>query len=201
LRKRPRAAVQPLPDRLWEADPAETRSGVRLAFIVALQHLSPVRRAVLILRDALDWPGAEVAVALGTTTAAVNSALLRARARLAATVPDIHEVPETPSRVLDAYVEAFHDADIAKLVSLFREDIALEVPPRRLITGPAEVAAFLKEQVLTRAGAFQLDRKDANGQPGFAAYQDGLPHALHVLDFRDGRLSRITVFHDIKGLA
>jgi len=201
LRKRPRVALQPLPDERWQLDPAQARADVKLAFIVALQHLSPVRRAVLILRDVLEWPAAEVAAALGTTTAAVNSALLRARARIAAAAPDIHDVPDRPSRVLDAYVEAFHDADIAKLVQLFREDIALEMPPQRLITGSTRVAAFLGAHVLTRAGAFRLVRAGANTQPAFAAYQDGLPHAIHVLDFRGQGLSRITVFHDARVLA
>jgi len=202
LRKRPPAALQPLPDARWEPDGADARADVRLAFIVALRHLSPVRRAVLILRDVLDWPATEVAHALGTTTAAVNSALLRARTRIAEAALDIHDVPEKPSKALDAYVEAFHDADLAKLVGLFREDIAMEMPPQQLIVGPTEVAAFLKAHVLTRAGAFRLVRCDTNGgRPGFTAYQDGLPHAIHVLDFREGGLRRITVFHDIKGLA
>jgi RNA polymerase sigma-70 factor (ECF subfamily) len=75
------AWLQPLPDALLgreQEDPAAvavSRAGIRLAFVAALQHLSARQRAVLILRDVLEWPAAEVAELLGTTTTAVNSGL------------------------------------------------------------------------------------------------------------------------------
>ena len=81
--------LQPFPGALLAAehqDPAAaavSRAGIRLAFVAALQYLSARQRAVLILRDVLEWPAAEVADLLGTTTTAVNSGLRRARAQLA----------------------------------------------------------------------------------------------------------------------
>src|SRR5258705_431542 len=89
--------LQPIPDALLSpgTDPADligARTGIRLAFIAALQHLPPIRRAALILRDVLSWPAAEVAEALDTTPAAVNSALLRARAQIAQVTPVVDNV-------------------------------------------------------------------------------------------------------------
>ena len=75
--------LEPLPDSPKEdpSDPSvivESRESVRLAFVAALQHLSARQRAVLVLREVLQWKAAEVGEAIGASTAAVNSLLQRA---------------------------------------------------------------------------------------------------------------------------
>ena len=125
-------AVEPdviLADRTGDRDPASVavdRESVRLAFVAALQTLSPRQRAVLILREVLHWRAAEVAELLGSTVASVNSSLQRARARLAsrraspvATPPNLDDANRT---LLNGYVEAFEGHDIEALVALLRED-------------------------------------------------------------------------------
>src|ERR1700732_4763864 len=86
--------LEPLPDVSDDpADPSDpsvivsTRESVRLAFVAALQHLSPRQRAVLVLREVLQWKAAEGAEAIGARTAAVNSLLQRARSQLEAAGP------------------------------------------------------------------------------------------------------------------
>src|SRR6266700_3867345 len=113
--------LQPFPDALLAAereDPAAvavSRAGIRLAFVAALQYLTARQRAVMILRDVLEWPAAEVADLLGTTTTAVNSGLRRARAQLAQALPAEDELaePAEPDRraVLDRFVAAIENAD------------------------------------------------------------------------------------------
>src|ERR1700689_4122119 len=113
--------LQPLPGALLareREDPAAvavSRAGIRLAFVAALQYLSARQRAVLILRDVLDWPATEVADLLGTTTTAVNSALRRARAQLAAAMPAEDEMTEPAERarraLLDQFAAAIENAD------------------------------------------------------------------------------------------
>src|SRR5215470_4432948 len=130
LHDRPASAwLEPVPDGLIapEGDPAEVavaRDTVRLAFVAALQHLPPRQRAVLILCEVLQWKASEVAGLLGTTTAAVNSALQRARATLAASRPTATaarpELGESDRLLPDRYVAAFEAYDVAALTALIR---------------------------------------------------------------------------------
>jgi RNA polymerase sigma-70 factor, ECF subfamily len=204
--------LQPLPDALLagkQEDPAAaaaSRAGVRLALVAALQYLPARQRAVLILRDVLEWPAAEVASLLGTTTTAVNSGLRRARAQLAKALPAEDELaePAEPGRraVLDRFAAAFENADAGALAELLRQDVILEMPPLLTwFTGRQTVTRFLASRVFAATGPFRMVPVMANGQPGFAAYwreHDGLYRAREVVIptvTRDG-ISRIVVFQD-----
>ena len=104
---------------------AESKEAVERAFVTALQHLPARQRAVLILHDVLRWRAHEVAELLDTTEAAVNSALQRGRATMAACHRKASDSKalDPPQRALVArYVEAFEQLDVASLVSLSRTD-------------------------------------------------------------------------------
>jgi RNA polymerase sigma-70 factor, ECF subfamily len=201
--------VQPAPDALIlppDRDPAEqavARESIRLAFVAALQHLPPRQRAVLILRDVLRWRAAEVAVLLETSEDAVNSALRRARAALAAV--DRESTPSTPSEaddeLLAAYVAAFEHHDVEALVRLLRDDAILEMPPFELwMQGRDDIRRFL---VAVHACQDEIVRPiGANGSPAVAVYRPpeggGPPEAfsVHVLDVVAGRIRAMHVFLD-----
>jgi RNA polymerase sigma-70 factor (ECF subfamily) len=207
--------LQPAPDSLLYGatdDPAVVvshRSSVRLAFVAALQHLSPLQRAVLVLRDVLGWQAKEVAEMLGTSTAAVNSALQRARTQLAETRPapeGLDEPTEPEVRdVLDRYMAAFEHADVDALAELLRTDVELEMPPiPTWFIGRDTVCEFLNRVVLRTPDQWRLTYTRANGAPAFALYMsapDGSSgsfqaHGLDVLSLADGRIARITAFND-----
>jgi RNA polymerase sigma-70 factor (ECF subfamily) len=192
--------LEPLPDDA--TDPAAIvaeRGSVRLAFIAALQHLTARQRAVLILREVLGWPADEVAALLQTSRPAVNSALQRARAQLAAarTAEDEIAEPDDPRAraLLDRYVAAFVGADLDALARLLREDAILEMPPYAAwFAGRESVLRFMAAQCL---GAMHMIPLRANGQPAVAVYHGGRAHAIQVLAVdRDARLTRITAFLD-----
>src|SRR5437667_8523803 len=127
---------------------AMSREGIRLAFVAALQYLSARQRAMLILQDVLEWPAAEVADLLGTTTTAVNSGLRRARAQLAQALPAEDELaePTEPDRraVPDRFAAAIENADVSGLAEPLREDVALGMPPLLTwVAGRADVTRFL----------------------------------------------------------
>jgi RNA polymerase sigma-70 factor, ECF subfamily len=205
--------LQPMPGTLLAAQPAEaadpatvavSRAGLRLALVAAWQYLSARQRAVLILRDVLDWPAAEVADLLGTSTTAVNSALRRARAQLAG-MPAEDSVAEPAGSaqraVLDQFMAAFEHADVAALARLLRDDVVLEMPP--LLTwfaGRDDVTRFFATQVFPRA-EFKMVAITANGQPATAGYHHGpsggyQAHALTVLTVTAAGIARIDTFLD-----
>src|SRR5215470_17033547 len=174
--------LQPFPDVLLAGrreDPAAvtvSRASIRLAFVAALQHLSARQRAVLILRDVLEWPAAQVADLLGTTTTAVNSGLRRARAQLARALPAEDELaePAEPDRraLLERFAAAFENADVNALVELLREDVTLEMPPLRAwFAGRQVVVPFFAATAFAAPGQFRLVPVMANGQPAYAVYQ------------------------------
>jgi RNA polymerase sigma-70 factor, ECF subfamily len=192
------AWLQPLPDtRLVSAgaaydDPAAvllSRGRVRLALVAAMQLLPARQRAGLILRDVLDWPVPQIAEALGTSTAAVNSALQRARARLAEAGVSEEEIsePADPRRraLVDQYIEAFEKADVAGLAKLLTEDAVLEMPPYlNWYLGREDYAGFIARVFATRGTRWRMRPIAANGQLGVAAYlcaeRDDV-HRLHTI--------------------
>src|SRR5215471_18646890 len=202
--------LQPFPDVLLAGrreDPAAvaaSRAGIRLAFVAALQHLSARQRAVLILRDVLEWPAAQVADLLGTTTTAVNSGLRRARAQLAQALPAEDELaePAEPDRraLLDRFAAAVENADASALAQLLREDVTLEMPPLPAwFAGREAVTRFFATQVLAAPGLFRMVPTMANGQPAFAAYRRGRDgayeaHALQVLTVTAAGVARLVIF-------
>jgi RNA polymerase sigma-70 factor, ECF subfamily len=171
--------LEPIPDTSITGDAADpgtivgTRTSLRLAFVAALQHLSPRQRAVLLLRDVLEWRAGEVAEHLGISTTAVNSALLRARAQLdqLAPVPDDIEEPALASQraLLDRYVTAFENKDIPALVDLFSSQVVWEMPPYTAwYRGRSPVGIHLRMRC---EHGLRLVETRANGQPAFAVYQ------------------------------
>ncbi|WP_166997090.1 RNA polymerase subunit sigma-70 [Paramicrobacterium fandaimingii] len=199
--------VEPMSDsRLFGvSDPAERvvgRESVRLAFIVALQRLAPRQRAVLLLRDVLGFSAQESAEILERSTASVNSALQRARARLAADPPArTDEIdPENASQreLLERYVVAFESHDVDLLTSLLREDVMTSMPPFAWWVSGAERIAV----AMTSSDACKNDRllpTAINGSPGFGQYRPDdrgrlRPFAITLLELRDNRVSHICTF-------
>jgi RNA polymerase sigma-70 factor, ECF subfamily len=205
--------LEPIPD--GGEDPADpsvivgSRESVRLAFVAALQHLPPRQRAVLVLRDVLQWKAAEVAEAIGSTTAAVNSLLQRARAQLDEVGPsqdDTIAPPQDPEArdLLDRYIAAFEAYDIDQLVQLFTADAIWEMPPfPQWFRGPENIGRLSREKCpAEKPGDMKLMPTVANGQPAAAMYmidaESGrhLPFQLHVLDVKPGGISHVVAFLD-----
>lgn len=183
-----------------DADPAfvvGARESVRLAFIAALQHLPERQRAVLILRDVLQWRAAEVADTIGVTTATVNSLLQRAREQLKTARPQAESSSSDPSvldddakrELLARYVSAFERYDVDAIAAMFTDKAIWEMPPfTGWYQGPEAIGTLIRKNCpADKAGDQILLPTVANGQPAFGLYMrepDGVhrPFQLQVLD-------------------
>ncbi|MEU6652623.1 RNA polymerase subunit sigma-70 [Streptomyces sp. NPDC046900] len=194
--------LQPFPDVRFDA---EVRADMRLALVAAMQVLPPRQRAALVLREVLEFTAAEVAEQLGTTAAAVNSALQRARAALAEVggVEEITEPDDPEARaVIQRYVRAFEAADVPALVQLLTDEAVLEMPPvPRWYRGSHAYGLFMERVFAMRGTGWGMRHLTANGQPALAAYapEPGGGHRLHTLQVftvTGGRVARNVVFAD-----
>jgi RNA polymerase sigma-70 factor (ECF subfamily) len=202
------AHLQPYPDRLVDELPtpeeqALARERVGLAYIAAMQLLPARQRAVLALRDGLGWSARETAEALELTTPAVNSALQRARERLAREPEALARVHDSGAEaaVVRAFLSAWADVDVPRIVALLSDDVLLTMPPMGLrFEGAAAVGEFFATQPLDgRLDRITHTATRAGGQPTLASYADGEAYGVMVLALRGDRIAGITGFpHDLE---
>jgi RNA polymerase sigma-70 factor (ECF subfamily) len=209
--------LEPIPDSMvvpgGATDPAvdpaaivARRGDLRLALVASLQYLPARQRAVLVLRDVLAFPAAEVAAMLGITTASVKGALQRARARLLEIGLVAEDLPEPTSprarALLDRYIAAFENADVGALERLLLADATLEATPLRTwYRGRGICVPFLRNHVLGVPGDWHMLPAVANGQPaavcftrgGDGAYQ---PYGVCLLTIKGEGISRVVSFGD-----
>jgi RNA polymerase sigma-70 factor (ECF subfamily) len=197
------AWLEPVPDA---AVVVAERDSIRLAFVAALQHLPARQRAVLILRDVLRWSAAEVAEALDTSTAAVNSALQRAHAQLAdrgLTEDTVHpDLSPAQQQLLERYVDAFWRKDVDTIVSMLTAEAVWEMPPfTSWFRGPERIGWLIGNEC--PGGSFDMPMlaTSANGQPAFGLYMrveggDFVPFQLQVLELDGDRVRHVRAFFD-----
>ena len=193
------------------ADVAVANEAIRLAFVAALQQLPAKQRAVLILREVLDWQATEVAELLDTSVASVNSALQRARATMAKANAESDALQRKPltaadREMLDRYVSAFEAYDLGALTALIREDAKQSMPPFDMwLRGRDDVLAWWFGPGIGCQGSRVIPTISANGLPTFGQYKidpEGghTPWALMVLDLKDGLIDEFTFFLDTQRL-
>ena len=186
----------------------ELRESVELAFVAALQHLPATQRAVLILREVMGFSAKEVAEALETSVASVNSGLQRARAAVEERVPEQTQQAtlralgdDAVSDLVERYVNAWERCDVDAFVAMLAEDATFTMPPlSSWYQGREAIAIWAVTSSLTGEWRWRAVTVKANGQPalGFYAWdaEEGsyLPFALNVLTLRGSEVSDVTAF-------
>jgi RNA polymerase sigma-70 factor (ECF subfamily) len=213
--------LEPFPDALLapEAMLLEARFAVReridLAFLVLLQQLPPRQRAVLLLRDVLEWQASEVAQLLDLTVLAVKSLLFRARQTLAEQIdnfavlgePAVVQSDAITQALLHRYTTAWEQADIDGLVALLKEDATFSMPPIPAWYQGRQTIARLVVKTVFRGpaqGRWRLQPTRANGQPAFGLYRIGgqqpdgsilyQPYGIQIVTWVGFLIADITTF-------
>jgi RNA polymerase sigma-70 factor (ECF subfamily) len=210
--------LQPIPDELLEAVPSEAdepdaevvaRETIELAFLIAIQHLPPRPRAVLILRDVLGWRARDTAELLETTEASVNSALQRARAGLKEHLPARRsewsvEASAADRALVARYMEASEVGDAEALKAIMADDLRFSMPPeagvylgRDLVVDFWFASGFGDKESF---GEVRTVLTFANRQPAVANYvkrpgsEAFVPMALDVLTVAGGEITEVLTF-------
>ena len=199
--------LEPWPDdRMGPEASYESREGVELAFVAALQHLSPGQRAALVLREVLAFSAKEVAELLDTTVASVTSSLQRARKVMAERHPGpsqqsvLSALDEAAIReVVDLYVTAWQAGDVDAIVGMLTEDAKYAMPPLpEWYEGHADIRAFLVAKPL--ASRWRFLPTYANGQLAFGTYMWNddvsayVPAGLDLVTLRGTQIAEVVSF-------
>ena len=209
--------LQPYPDQLLDLGSAPdtaavSRETLELVFLTAIQHLPPRQRAVLLLRDVLDWSAAATAEQLDVTVATVNNDLQRARpvlrerlpARRADWTSATGPTPEEKA-LLERYLAAARRGDVDSMSDLLTDETVLTMPPNPFwFVGREAIVNFLRPSFQRDSpryvGAWRSLQTSANRQPAVAHYLQCPGTAvfraqvLDVLRIEGGRITQITAF-------
>ena len=181
------------------------RETISLAFLAALQLLPPRQRAALIARDVLGWPAAETASALGTTVAAANSALQRARATMQAHLPpkraewSAREPSAEERELLEQFIAAHERFDAEAALAIAAQDIRVTMPPMPYCFDGLQAIRPLMADAAAM-GEWRLIPVGANRMPAAASYlrrpgdTEFRAFKLDVLRIEAGAIAEITTF-------
>jgi RNA polymerase sigma-70 factor (TIGR02960 family) len=204
--------LQPYPDRLLdEIAPSEEepdavvvgRETIALAYVAMIQLLPARQRAVLILRDVLEWSAQETAAMLDISVAAANSALQRARATLAdQSLPSSAGGLDADERdLLDRYMDAHMRADVEAAVAISRDDIRVTMPPHPWLYDGLDQVRPLMVNGLTEPGEWRLVATSCNRMPAAACYlrpwdaTEFVAFKIDVLRIAGDKVAEVTTFN------
>jgi RNA polymerase sigma-70 factor (ECF subfamily) len=192
---------------------SERMEHVSMAFLVALQRLTPSERAVLLLHEVLEFEHEEIARLLGIAVPASRKALERARRNLANERRMLLTSPEEHRRLLETFLRAVSGGDVQQIVQLLADDAVLVTDGgargrtfqgfRNLsqpVPGPARIAAFLVAINARIANVLQAEMRDLNGQPAIVFRSGQQTIGALLLAIADGRIARVFFHGDLDRL-
>lgn len=194
---------EPLPtDARAEPDSrAELHESLSLAFLVLLEQLTPLERAVFLLHEVFDYPHAEVAAILGKEEAACRKTFSRAKRHIAAGRPRFTPAPETHRQLLAQFMRAVSSGDLDGLRGLLAEDVSLWADGGGKVRGALNhplhgrdaVARFLTSSARFAAEPLQGDVAEVNGEPALVLRAAGATRLVVSISSAEGQIAAIRV--------
>ena len=192
----PEPATQAQYQELFEH--AELAESLSFAFLIMLEKLNPLERAVFLLREIFAYDYPEIAEIVGKSEANCRQVLHRAHQHLGERQPRYEVSPEQQERITDQFLRASASGDMQGLLNLLTDDIMLvtdgggkvRAMPRP-IYGPAKVARGFFGVLRKAPPGLDIQRGEVNGQPAVLAYQDGHLYSVLLLELSGERIRRL----------
>ncbi|MEV4945761.1 RNA polymerase sigma factor SigJ [Streptomyces sp. NPDC053755] len=182
------------------AERALLAESVSFAVLVVLESLSPLERAVFVLREAFGFPFAEIATTLDRSEAAVRQLAGRARRHVDERRPRYDVDPAERRDVTERFLAAAAGGDLAQLLALLAPDVRLvgdsggkSKAPRRIVESADKVGRFLLAAARDAEALYEFRLLEVNGAPALLALADGAPDALFQVEVRDGRVECVYI--------
>ena len=180
-------------------DPAELSESLTMAFLVLLESLSPLERAVFLLHEVFDYSHAEVAEITGSTEAACRQAFRRAKAAVAERRPRFRASPTAAGELTTRFLDAVQAGRMEDLLAMLHQNVVTYSDgggqtraALNPIYGADRVARFLVG-IAHKTGNITREPVLINGQPGFIGYIEGKPRTAMVLDIEDDRIRTVYI--------
>jgi RNA polymerase sigma-70 factor (ECF subfamily) len=181
------------------AGSADLEDSLSMAFLLLLESLTPVERAVFLLREVFDYEYAEIASLVGKSEDNCRQISRRARQSVASRRPRFESSPEQEERLTDSFLQASLTGDMEALLALLSEDVILysdgggkAQAALRPIYGADRVARFLSGTLRKAPPDFSVRQTRVNGRPGFVGYfGDGSPQSVVTLEVGEGSIAAI----------
>lgn len=182
------------------ADPVGVEETLSMAFLVLLESLNPVERAVFLLHEAFGYEYPEISVIVGKSEPNVRQINHRARAALRARRPRFAPSPGEGEELVARFLKACEDGDTEGLLSLLADDATVvsdgggkATAARNPVRGKDKVARFFLGLAAKVSDGFVARQAPVNGTPGIVVHAGGHPALVLALDASEGRIRTIHV--------